>query len=319
MQNTDNKTINAKEIFTAEKELFEITQMIDYTQLEKNQQKELKDNLNRGYYKKFIYDVNLNKDVINNYKIHQKLYQPTEIYLTDALTKPLKNTRYLIYSKEFQEIPKGNLACVYQDMKIFTLGIINCFKIINIKTQKNMTQITLLHYNIFEELLLNHQKTKIEKKIEKESEKPIETSTDNSTNDFQLNYKIETGIGLYENKNKIEHYTKDQVIYILKLYIEILEKFNVEKIYEILEKYNVSSLIKVYENSINHLKKMSVDENTDYKQMEENVTNACIDTVINTLEISKNLESNVYEKEDISSILAISEDKLDEIIDLNKN
>ena len=52
MQNTDNKTINAKEIFTAEKELFEITQMIDYTQLEKNQQKELKDNLNRGYYKK---------------------------------------------------------------------------------------------------------------------------------------------------------------------------------------------------------------------------------------------------------------------------
>ena len=170
-----------------------------------------------------------------------------------------------------------------------------------------MTQITLLHYNIFEELLLNHQKTKIEKKIEKESEKPIETSTDNSTNDFQLNYKIETGIGLYENKNKIEHYTKDQVIYILKLYIEILEK------------YNVSSLIKVYENSINHLKKMSVDENTDYKQMEENVTNACIDTVINTLEISKNLESNVYEKEDISSILAISEDKLDEIIDLNKN
>ena len=98
-----------------------------------------------------------------------------------------------------------------------------------------------------------------------------------------------------------------------------MEKFNVEKIYEILEKYNVSSLIKVYENSINHLKKMSVDENTDYKQMEENVTNACIATVINTLEISKNLESNVYEKEDISSILAISEDKLDEIIDLNKN
>ena len=47
MQNTDNKTINEKEIFTAEKELFEITQMIDYTQLEKNQQKELKDNLNR--------------------------------------------------------------------------------------------------------------------------------------------------------------------------------------------------------------------------------------------------------------------------------
>ena len=80
--------------------------------------------------------MNLNKDVINNYKIHQKLYQPTEIYLTDALTKPLKNTRYLIYSKEFQEIPKENLACVYQDMKIFTLGIINCFKIINIKTQK---------------------------------------------------------------------------------------------------------------------------------------------------------------------------------------
>ena len=30
---------------------------------------------------------------------------------------------------------KHKIACVYQDMKIFTLGIINCFKIINIKTQ----------------------------------------------------------------------------------------------------------------------------------------------------------------------------------------
>lgn len=318
MCENNKKTLTGKDVFIAEKELFEITQEVKYTELEKSQQKEFKENLNPKNYKKYVFDVDLSKDIVSCYNIEQKLYHPTDIYVTSCITKPLKNTRYLIYSKEFEEIPDEELLPIYQNKKIATSGIMNCFKIIDITTINDKTQIALLHYVSFEEIAIDHHKTEIEEKIKKESKNIFEESFNKKSLkiDEKLNYKIETGIGINKNKTQLKPFTKDQLIYLLELYGEITEKFNIKKIYELLEKYDITSILNVYQNSVDEIKKMPATENTDFDKEKEKITQACIDSVINTLIISQELESGKYDMDEISKVLNIPKDQLDEMIDL---
>lgn len=146
-------------IFKDEKQLFELTDDIDFTQLNKKQQRELKDQISPKNYNLFVYDTHMDDEIFETYMVGSYLHNPCDVYGVGCLTNQLKNTRFYILSKEFQEIPKEHLVDEHKNMNLAVSGILNCFKILDItKTEDDKRQLLLLHYNSFEELALNHKK-----------------------------------------------------------------------------------------------------------------------------------------------------------------
>ena len=165
--NTDNEVVNVhdgdvRNIFREEAELFEFTHDLDFNNLNNEQQDELNEQLNPDLYNTYIYDADIDPLVLKEYNVGDYLYQPTDIYTTGLLTDPEKNTRYLIISRDFRQIPDDELAEQYRNIKLALSGVLNCFKIVDITKKGDTTHITLLHLNVFEKLAIEDHKTDIE-------------------------------------------------------------------------------------------------------------------------------------------------------------
>lgn len=327
---------NKENIFREEKKLFELTEKTTYTKLTKKQQNELKEQLNPQKYHVFIYDTNLPEKIIKQYYVQQKLYQPTEIYTTTKITKPTKNVRYIIFSKEFQEINERETQTPYKNMNLAMSGILNCFKVTDIIKKENITYITLLHYNSFEELIIKHHKTEIENKSVKKTEEIINKKYSTiAVNLDEINYKITKGIGINNHSDELKPYLKDHVIFLLDVLSDLLDTYDMNKVLEFISHYDVTYIINVYQNSINELKKIKVNEYTDFNEEKEKITNAYKNTILNSIKISENfkedntiktnLSENYHELEtdekidEISEILNIPQKKIEELINLNEN
>lgn len=331
----EERNNNKENIFKEEKKLFELTENTTYTKLTKKQQSELKKQLNPEKYHIFVYDTNLTEKIIKQYYVQQKLYQPTEIYTTTKITKPTKNVRYIIFSKEFQEINEKEIQPPYENMNLAISGILNCFKVIDIIKKENITYIALLHYNSFEELIIKHHKTEIEDKSVKETEKIINKEYPTINVDLdEINYKITKGIGINNHSDELKPYLKDHVIFLLDVLSDLLDTYDMNKVLEFISHYDVTRIINVYQNSINELKKMKVGEDVDFNEEKEKITNAYKNTILNSIKISENLKEDsiktnlsenyhdleIDEKiDEISEILNMPQKKIEELIDLNEN
>ncbi|MCI5867623.1 MAG: hypothetical protein SOZ23_04825 [Methanosphaera sp.] len=314
-------------IFKDEKQLFELTDDIDFTQLNKKQQRELKDQISPKNYNLFVYDTHMDDEIFETYMVGSYLYNPCDVYGVGCLTNQLKNTRFYILSKEFQEIPKEHLVDEHKNMNLAVSGILNCFKILDItKTEDDKRQLLLLHYNSFEELALNHKKTPIEKKAQSILDEKLQTlpKVDDEIDLDELNYKITTAIGINKTESGYELFSKDQIIFYLEVLSEIVEKYDIDMVFEFTDKYDIGYIINVYENSIEDIKD---DEN--YKENKEKIIKTYINTILNSLEVSENLGNNetmgIFDDFDVKSdseklkevsdMLDIDEDKLKELID----
>ncbi len=333
--NNDDENISQEQnIFSEEKDLFELTKNIDYTQLNKAQQTELKKQLNPSSYETYIYDMDIDPQITEKYEVGEYLYQPTDIYTTQLITKPTKNVRYLIFSKEFQKISDEELIPEYQNIDLSVTGVLSCFKIIDISKKDELTQITLLHYNSFEEILIKHHKTEIEEKAIKISKEILEK--EEYVNRYidleEINYKITTAIGINNREAKLKPFTKDQIIFYLDVLSELLNKYNLDDIFEFTDEYDIVNIINIYQKSIDELGNIDVNKD-EYLEEKEEIIKAYKKTIINSLELSDNLKeteikteiSEDFENKDseeqlkeISEILNIPQEKLEKIINTKK-
>lgn len=326
-------SIDRENIFLEEENLFKLTDEIDYTTLSKGQQKKLKEQLNPTLYHQYVYDVDLEKPVINHYHVGQLLYQSNNLYTTSRITKPEKNVRYLIYSKEFQELPDKQLLLHYRNKQVAVSGIFNCFKVIYITVKNNITQITLLHYNSFEELAIQHHTTSIEEKISKRAPAILEEEYPGEDIDLKkLNYKLNAGIGLNSYKDRVKPFNKDHIIFLLEVLSEIHNHYPLEKVVEFTEMYYIIDLINNYQQSLDNMKKMKVSQDTSYKEEQQKITDNYKNKIINSMKISENLKENTLgqisenlenlsnsEKiDEVSEVLNIPQEKLEKLIKMNK-
>lgn len=314
-------------IFKDEKQLFELTEDVDFTQLNKKQQRELKEQISPKNYNLFVYDTHIDDEILEIYEEGSYLYNPTDVYAIGCVTNQLKNTRFYILSKEFQKIPKEHLVDEHKNMNLAVSGILNCFKILEItKTEDDKTQILLLHFNSFEELALKHKKTLIEKKSQKVFDEKLQQlpKIDDEIDLDELNYKITTAIGVNKTQQGYELFSKDQILFYLEVLSQIVEKYDIDMVFEFTDKYDIGYIINVYENSIEDIKD---DEN--YKENKEKIIKTYINTILNSLEVSENLANNETigisddfdaksdsEKlKEVIGVLDIDEDKLKDLID----
>lgn len=326
-------SIDRENIFLEEENLFKLTDEIDYTTLSKGQQKELKEQLNPTLYHPYVYDVDLEEEVINHYHVGQLLYQPTNLYTTSRITKPEKNVRYLIYSKEFQELPGKQLQLHYRNKQVAVSGILNCFKVIDITVKDNITQITLLHYNSFEELAIQHHKTSIEEKISKRAPAILEEEYPEDDIDLKkLNYKLDAGIGLKSYRDRVKPFNKDHIIFLLEVLSEIHNHYPLKKVVEFTETYDIIDLINNYQQSLDNMKKMKVSQDTSYEEEQQKITDNYKNKIINSMKISENLKENTLgqlsenhenlsnsEKiDEVSEVLNIPQEKLEKLLKINK-
>ncbi|WP_303234997.1 hypothetical protein [Methanosphaera cuniculi] len=320
-------------IFQEEKQLFELTEDITFQDLNEEQQDELIEQLNPNLYDLYIYDADIDPQILEKYEVGQYLYQPSDIYTTRLLTDPIRNTRYAILSKEFQQIPDDELVEEYQDIDLSVSGVLNCFKIVSIELDEELMLITLLHYNSFEELVLKDHMTEIEEKASKMADDMIQTHEyiETDINLEPINYKIPTAIGINNRESGLKPYTKGQLIFYLSVLSAIYEKKGLEDVFAFTDEYDIANIINIYQNSVDELKNIDIVDDDEYDLEKLKISQAYVNTIINSLELSEQLEpeelkgriSKNFEKKDakeqmveISNILDISEDKLRELINL---
>ena len=96
---------------------------------------EFEEHLNPALYNAYIFDTDLAKEVRDKYEVGQALYQPIEVYASPVVTKPSKNTRYVIYSQGFVEIESEYIDDeyleLYTDLKLSVNNTLDCFKVVS--------------------------------------------------------------------------------------------------------------------------------------------------------------------------------------------
>lgn len=321
-------------IFKEEKQLFELTENITFQDLNEEQQKELTEQLNPNLYDLYIYDTDVDPQILEKYEVGEYLYQPTDIYATKLLTDPGRNTRYVILSKEFQQIPNDELVDEYKNIDLSVSGVLNCFKIVNIEYNDEYMQITMIHYNSFEELALKDHITDIEQRAVQMAEDLMQTReyVQTDINLEPINYKIPTAIGINNRESGLKQYTKGQLVFYLSVLSAIFEKYDLEEVFAFTDEYDISNIINIYQNSVDELKNVDIVDNDEYDIEKGRISRAYVNTILNSLELSDKFEpeeikdkisddfdeKNPTEQiEEISEILDIPEDKLRDLINLN--
>ena len=126
---------------------------------------EFEEHLNPALYNAYIFDTDLAKEVRDKYEVGQALYQPIEVYASPVVTKPSKNTRYVIYSQGFVEIESEYIDDeyleLYTDLKLSVNNTLDCFKVVDIRENEKLKQITIVEYSPVEENYLMSNKTEI--------------------------------------------------------------------------------------------------------------------------------------------------------------
>ena len=182
---------------------------------------EFEEHLNPALYNAYIFDTDLAKEVRDKYEVGQALYQPIEVYASPVVTKPSKNTRYVIYSQGFVEIESEYIDDeyleLYTDLK---LSVNNTFK-----------QIILVEYSPVEENYLMSNKTEIEERAIKEAEE-LFSNQDNgeSLEFFDPRGNSNKAIGI--NETTLEFFTKEDLTFLA----------------EFLSSFRIGGIIKPYGN-----------------------------------------------------------------------
>lgn len=302
-----NFLVDGKNRFTAKKDILNEIENMNFTQFNIEQQEKLKNELNLDNYNKYIYDVDIPEEILSLYKVGESLYQPTEIYTTTLISKPERNCRFLIYSKIFHEFPKEGLISEYKDKQLAISSIINSFKIIDIITINNITQITLLQYDGYEELVINHYEKELQEDLSKKSREIFENSFNlDSIKLDDLNEDIELGIGIgFENEISlydIDTYKKDQNLFILDLLSDLIEYGGLEKLATFLSEIDIGYIARVYKDIVDELKQDCLRNNTDFNEAKKEIIELYKKDIIETMELTQTDDEiiNIHELDNIS-------------------
>lgn len=332
----DSMDVDNLNIFQQEEALFALTENVTFNMLNEEQQEELLKQLNPELYTTYIYDVDMDPQVLEKYMVGEYLYQPSDLYATKLLTNPKKNLRYFIISKEFQPIPDDELIDEYKGIELGVSGVLNCFKIVDISEDKDSEtiQVTLLHFNSFEELAIKNSTIDVEKKAIEMGKDLAKTKkyVDVDIDLEKINYKISTAIGINNRESGLKSFTKGQIMFYLQVLSAIYENYDLETVFAFTDEYDITNIINIYQNSVEELRDIQIVDDQDYLDQKQQIINAYITTILNSLELSENLnpeeikselsedfdKKNATEQlEEISEILDIPEDKLRDLINPN--
>ncbi|MBE6493457.1 MAG: hypothetical protein E7Z84_02460 [Methanosphaera stadtmanae] len=287
-----NKLLNTN-IFGEEKKLFELSKEYVFQDLTKSEQKRLEKEIKPSQYKVYIYDLDLNQDIIEYYKVNENIYQPTTLNFSSKITNLNKNTRFLVFSKIITEIPDNTIIDEeYKGIGLAQTGFMNCFKVIDISIRDDKTQIALLHYSSLEELILSSRKTEIESKSVIKAHDLIKMlSEDDGNSQIHLNESIKCGIGLREYGESYKFYSKDEIIFLLDLLSDMAKTRGVNDTFEFLIQYSVEDILNDYSKLIEQIE----SENLEIDEKDTKINNFK-DKIIGGLEFLSNLDDESTEK-----------------------
>lgn len=280
-----------------------------FNNLINDEEKKLNDIIYSEEYIMYIRDMNVSEDVLSLYEVEEILYHPSDINATTTMSKPEVNCRFLIYSKEFIEYNKEELFEEFvPNMDLHHLNILSCFKVVDITTVNNVTQIALLQYEDYEDSLRDTQKIEMEKKIKKESKKLLENSFNKKSIELPKIYdvdELDCGIGiiLYYD-TKVKKCTKDDYDFLIKVLDECVTQCSIEKTAIFTETYPLKDILVQYYELLEVIDDISF---LDVQDIEEEIMKIIIDRV-NNIDISGMLGTK-EEINDIINSMDIPEDK----------
>ena len=235
--------MNFTNTFEVQKELF-----INGSDFEVSDE-EFEEHLNPALYNAYIFDTDLAKEVRDKYEVGQALYQPIEVYASPVVTKPSKNTRYVIYSQGFVEIESEYIDDeyleLYTDLKLSVNNTLDCFKVVDIRENEKLKQITLVEYSPVEENYLMSNKTEIEQRAIKEAEE-LFNNQDNgeSLEFFDPRGNSNKAIGI--NETTLEFFTKEDLTFLAEFLSSFCDHFGLEESLNLMEMYDLILTLEAY-------------------------------------------------------------------------
>ena len=235
--------MNITNPFEFQKELFENGDSFEINV------EEFKENLNPSLYNAYFFDTDLAKEVKDKYEVGQELYQPIEIYASPVLTKPLKNTRYVIYSQAFFEIDKeyidDDYIELYTDLKLSVNNTLDSFKVVDIRENENLKQIALVEFSPVEEDHMMNNKTEIEQRAIKEAEEFFNNCDEGKSIEFfDPRGNSNKAIGI--NETSLEFFTKEDLIFLAEFLSSICDHYGIEEVMSLMEMYDLVLTLEAY-------------------------------------------------------------------------